>query len=175
MLKTTKIRVYKVSDMTSRLLTTVLLLGLFIPVGCRKSSQSVVPLGITTGSRSTDDKNAEDMFVFQYRTGVDPNTKNVPVFAIFWKRTGGAATTRMDIDNHLLMINSHKIHFDPSKIAVYALQPDFGIKEISLSAEEKAHVFELVQENERGYFENDSVWKTKINPQLITFDMHIRE
>jgi len=92
-------------------------------------------------------------------------SKRRPLFGIVWKgRNGGSDTT--NTGNQIVEINGHPITVSFRRSAVYALQPDYTLREIPLALVERDHVLGLVESP--GGIVNDGVWKAKITPYLQT-------
>jgi hypothetical protein len=146
---------------------TQLSLCLMLIAGCRKPARSVSTLGVVAGNHVTNSHEQFDAFVVQYRRPTAASTKRTNIFAVCWKRNAGTSTTSTDDSDRLTAINSHQIVVDWSKAGVYALQPDYSIKELPLDDAARSHIFDLIQSSDaRGPFEEDPIWKTLVDPHL---------
>ncbi|MFA5165258.1 MAG: hypothetical protein WC481_06830 [Candidatus Omnitrophota bacterium] len=131
--------------------------------GCGKIGQQNYSGGSFGGAAIPGDYTKGYNFVFQCK-----ETK--PLFAIFWIKTYGApSNSKTDSRGLIIEINGHPITPSLSKKTVYALQPDYSLKEVALTNEEIDHLFK-VDEEHKDSLAHDKLFQTKIVPNLKIVD-----
>jgi hypothetical protein len=103
-------------------------------------------------------------------------SKRRPIAVIVWKanpRGASLSLTRLDDAAPTISINGHVVKPAPTKEAVYALQPDYSLKELPLSREEVTRLFShIVHTDEHrtrhtdDSFPQDSYWEAKVDSWL---------
>ena len=100
----------------------------------------------------------------------DPATAR-PQFVILWKARRGGATSS-DGNNRLSEIHGHKISVSFSDHAVYALQPDYTLKRLPLSAAETDQILKSFMDSDKtsGSIVFDDLWSKGVLPILSTVE-----
>jgi hypothetical protein len=97
-----------------------------------------------------------------YSGTFDPATAE-PQFVILWKaRRKGESTS--DGNNRISEIHGHKISVSFADKAVYALQPDYSLKRLPLSASETNQILGLF--STEGAIKFNEVWDRNVKPKL---------
>ena len=96
------------------------------------------------------------------------------MFGILWVAKKCGSTTSSG-NNFLTEIHGHRVSPDPHKKAIYALQPDYSLKELNLTPAEIDQLFSTEQAGLDAMMDNrtpkrlqdDEVFKTKVFPHLV--------
>ncbi len=152
--------------MKNTVILVVTLMTLMTSFGCEKRSKY---RGSNFGSQAIQGTNLLNCYVLQFDTytGQFDDRRRKPLFAILWKAKM-AGSIESNGRNYVTAIHGHKISPPVKRMAVYALQSDYGLKEIPLSREDAEHVFRLQTANKN--FEQDVIWKRKVAPHLHIID-----
>ncbi|MGO8750081.1 MAG: hypothetical protein ACLQNE_29395 [Thermoguttaceae bacterium] len=99
--------------------------------------------GITVGSEAIPKSTEQVCYAFQLSPIGNSAPRTRYLFGVLWlaKQAGSAGGA----NNLLTEIHRHPISPDLSKKAVYALQPDYSLKELSLTPAEIDQLFSNVQ------------------------------
>jgi hypothetical protein len=105
-----------------------------------------------------------------------PGLERRPLFVIVWKasRFGRSSLGHLDRAVATISINSHTMTPSRAKKAVYALQPDYSLKELPLTEEEIARLFSHITRSEQRDVSSDQIellptdpfWEQKVDPYL---------
>jgi hypothetical protein len=94
-------------------------------------------------------------------TGAWDESKKRPVFVILWK--GSGQTSSYDGDNRLTSINGHRLSLSLTNRAVYALQPDYSVRDLGFSDPELSEILNAIANDTP--IEGD-LWTNKLAPRL---------
>ena len=124
----------------------------------------------TVGSEAMSDTGEID-YVYQLPPpgSTSPET---PLFLVMW--LGKQGTVGGTVGGSMMAVHGHPISPAPDKKAVYALQPDYSLKELGLTPAEIDHLLSNMQEAQAAMIHNkhpkrlqdDEVFKTKVFSQL---------
>ncbi len=87
------------------------------------------------------------------------------LFVIAWTAKRGGGTTSQSGLNLLTTIHGHAVSPSLSKQAVYALRPDYSLKEIPLTAKQIAALFSEM-ENREFHPSQSKLWQDEVAPRL---------
>lgn len=111
------------------------------------------------GAISIMDSKLKNCFVLQFS-----QQERAPLYAIFWKAKNHGVTTH---DHKLITsINGNKFSCDKNKKAIYALQPDYSLKSLTIPDDKIDEIFQYIDVGPTKYLENNIIWKNKISPFL---------
>ena len=91
----------------------------------------------------------------------DPS-KERPLFVILWKGSG-ADRAEQDGDNRFTSINGHRLSVSFTNRAVYALQPDYSLRDLRFSEPDLSRVLNAIAH--RAPIEGD-LWTNRLSPKL---------
>jgi hypothetical protein len=105
------------------------------------------------------------------RTGVitqrDPQKRLL--FVIGWTAQGVVGRSSSSEVNFVTSIHGHAVHPDPGKHAVYALQPDYSLRELPLSEGDVRALF-AEMEVEGFHTSHSELWHKQIAPKLANVE-----
>ena len=130
----------------------------------------------TTGSEAISDSTSEICYVYQLPP---PGSKSAetPLFLVLW--LGKQGNKGGSVSGPNIAIHGHPISADLDKKAVYALQPDYSLKELSLTPAEIDQLISNRQEAQASMMQStpvrrlqdDDLFKAKVFPQLKNVEM----
>ncbi len=109
-----------------------------------------------------------------------PGLKRQPLLVIVWKAkdTLSISLGQLDTDAPTIAIDGHLMTPSRRKKAVYALQPDYSLQQLSLTEEEIVRLFSHITRSEERavssadveIFPADPYWEEKVDPHLKIAD-----
>jgi hypothetical protein len=103
-------------------------------------------------------------------------SKRRPLFVIVWKASdiGPVSFGHLDRAVPSISIDRHALTPPPTTKAIYALQPDYSLQQLSLTDEEITRLFSHITRSEeravpideRDLFPSDPYWEEKVDPHL---------
>jgi hypothetical protein len=89
-------------------------------------------------------------------------SKARPLFVILWIGAGGA-TSSHDWDNRLTEISGHRLRLSFTNRAVYALQPDYSVRDLSISESDLSSILDAIA---KGTAIEGDLWTNSLVPRL---------
>ena len=81
---------------------------------------------------------------------------------VLWIGAGGA-TSSHDGDNRLTEINGHRLRLSLTNRAVYALQPDYSVRDLSFAEPELSKILDALA---KGTPIEGDLWTNRLAPRL---------
>jgi hypothetical protein len=123
--------------------------------------------------QSTAESSLKKYYIVQFDK---PGLKRQSLVVIVWKAKDTSSITldHLDKDAPVIEINSHLITPPPAKKAVYALQGDYSLQQLSLTEDEIGRLFSHITRSEERAVSSDDVrilppdpyWEEKVDPHL---------
>jgi hypothetical protein len=105
-----------------------------------------------------------------------PGAKRQPLLVIVWKAKGMPSTgfDGLNTDSPVIVVDEHLLKPPRTKKAVYALQPDYSLRQLPLTEKEIERLFSHITRSEERAVSRievetlpaDSYWEEKVDPQL---------
>jgi len=131
--------------------------------------------GVTHGSEAISKSNSKFCYAYQLPPPGSPSP-GTPLYVVLWRaKQGGFAGGP---HNLLTQIHGHPVLADLDRKAVYALQPDYSLKELSLTPVEVNQVLSnlreakvsMMQDTPVTRLQDDEVFRTKVASQLANVE-----
>lgn len=106
----------------------------------------------------------EICYLFGYPEGASPSEPEKAVSLVLWKAIGEG--TKFDVAELRERISLHPKAPALTDKGVYALQADYKVTRVSLSAQETARLFELVRQGDGAALVSDNLWKSKVHSAI---------
>ena len=143
-------------------LATLLLCILGLP-GCGETTRGEAFLG----SQAIPGSNIQNCYVVQYRfpDSAEGSQARQPVYAILWQGTTVGVVKRSHA-NWVTAIHGYPLSIDQSHNAVYALQPDYSLRELPLGPSDQQWIFSAIRSETAKQLAKEQFWQDRIAPQL---------
>lgn len=141
---------------------TLLLCILGLP-GCGETTRGEAFLG----SQAIPGSNIQNCYVVQYRfpNSAEGSQARQPVYAILWQGSTAGVVKRSH-SNWVTAIHGYPLSIDRSHNAVYALQPDYSLRELPLGPSDQQWIFSAIRSETAKQLANEQFWQDRIAPQL---------
>jgi hypothetical protein len=90
-----------------------------------------------------------------------------PRFAVIWKSNNSIINSKDDL-NTVVSINGHKIGISGFVGGIWVMKGDYTLEQVDLDSKETEDMFQMLQNSDRLSFEDDPIWRMKIEPKLVT-------
>jgi len=70
--------------------------------------------------------------------------------------------------NTVVSINGHKIGISGFVGGIWVMKGDYTLEQVDLDSKETEDMFQMLQNSDRLSFEDDPIWRMKIEPKLVT-------
>jgi len=143
------------------LLTAAASLGLVL--GCGGGQITGGAGAWTLGSETPVEGGSRVWYVIQYADVERGGTLDV-LFAVVW-RGGPGATAEGNSEGMISTINGQDVRPNFTRSAIYALEPEYSLNEITMSEEERERLLDRITGPD-GPFTDDPLWLEAVEPAL---------